>query len=139
MTLNHLTRATQATRSGRMAAAFAALAGAILVCSAEANAGPRSCLPRYGTVRVWDADSNRCGFLTENNPNWKLLGAPPWDDRMDEFGNDDWIHGRSMCFYDRANYAGANFLLKVGYYQADRNWYNRVSANRWTTASNCPW
>jgi len=114
---------------------LAAAAGCILTAQTTADATVLSCPSRDGTVRVWDQATNRCGSLTYNNADWRTIGSPSWNDRMDDFGNDDWTRGRSMCLYRDINYKGTSVRLRPGY---RAQWSNTVSSNRWTTASTCP-
>lgn len=112
--------------------ALAVAAGCILTAQSSADATVLSCPTRDGTVRVWDREANRCGTLTYNNADWRTIG---WDNRMDDFGNDDWTRGRAMCLYSGINYGGSVQRLRPGY---RLQWANTVSSNRWTTASTCP-
>jgi hypothetical protein len=100
-----------------------------------ASADVLSCPSTDGTVRVWDRERNACGRFSANNPDWRNIGNPPWNNRMDDFGNDDWTRGRSMCLYDGYNYSTAHerHRLRPGYRY---RWANKVSSNRWT--SDCP-
>ena len=91
-----------------------------------------SCPQQSGTVRVWDREVNRCGFLSLANTDWRFIGSPPWNDRIDQFGNDDFVQQRAMCLYQDIQFVGARVILPTGFWVT---WNNTVSSNRWTTSS----
>lgn len=109
-----------------------ALGGTLVLGSANAGADVLSCPTRDGSVRVWDAETNGCGRLSANNLDWRTFG---WNDRMDQFGNDDWTRGRSMCLYKDINRRGTVVRLPVA---NSVTWRNVVSSNWWTGTSSCP-
>jgi len=132
-----------------MSAGLAALAATLtfatepITPSSVAAAAPQTvlnCPSSDGRVRVWDGERGACGSLRYNNSDWRNIGNPVWDNRIDEYGNDDWTNGRTMCLYDGYNYTNAVLPLAVGHASAPiggydpRPWYNRVSSNRWTTS-----
>lgn len=90
------------------------------------------CQSRDGSVRVYDRERNACGRLTADNANWTQIGNPNWNDRIDDFGNDDWTRGRAMCFYRDVGYwpVSGSLRLLPGY---AGTWRNTVSSNRWRT------
>jgi hypothetical protein len=105
---------------------------ALTALPGPASADLFQCSSRDGSVRVYDAERNACGRLTTNNPNWTQIGNPPWNDRIDSFGNDDWTRGRDMCLYRDINYAPVSSAVRLppGYAV---DWPNAVSSNRWRT------
>ena len=119
---------------------FASMAlGGQLMLQQQASADLFQCKSVDGSVRVWDREANSCGRLTENNSDWRYIGTNPWNDRIDQFGNDDWSRGRNMCLYEHILYGqngwgGASVHLRPGY---ATTWNNKVSSNRWTTAGGC--
>ena len=108
-----------------------AISGAPLMESL-AFADVLSCPSQNGTVRVWDQAVNRCGILSLNNTDWNFIGNPPWNNRIDQFGNDDFIQHRTMCLYDGIQFTGTPVALPPGF---RLTWNNTVSSNRWTTSS----
>jgi hypothetical protein len=109
--------------------AMAALVlGALVGVESSASADLNQCATVNGSVRVFDIERNACGRLTVNNSDWRNIGNPPWNDRIDQFGNDDWSRGRSMCLYRDISYLGTVVTLRPGY---TVTWRNIVSSNRW--------
>jgi hypothetical protein len=93
-----------------------------------ASADVLNCPQQSGTVRVWDRERNACGWLSVSNPDWRRIGSPAWDNRIDDFGNDDFGQGRDMCLYSGYQYSGNSVLLPVGHRVV---WNNTVSSNAW--------
>jgi len=109
------------------------MAAGVWAAQHQASADVLTCPKQDGAVRVWDGDVNRCGILDQNNPDWRNIGNPPWNDRIDQFGNDDFIQHRTMCLFQDIFLGGAKVALPPGNVVT---WNNIVSSNRWTS-SNC--
>jgi len=112
-----------------LVAAAAALGAGVMVFAQQASASLASCPVRSGTTRMIDDESGRCGYVADNNRDWRTFG---WNDRADEFGND----GRLLanCLYRDIHCGGPFVKLPL------RNvvtWRNTVSSNFWTNGS-CP-
>lgn len=93
-----------------------------------AHADVLNCPQTSGTVRVWDRERNACGWLSVDNRDWRNIGNPPWDNRIDDFGNDDFSRRRDMCLYSGYQNSGSSVLLPVGNRVI---WNNTVSSNAW--------
>jgi len=88
------------------------------------------CQSKDGTVRVYDRERNACGRLSADNPDWTKIGNPPWNDRIDDYGNDDWTRGRSMCLFKHVGYNTLLVRIPPGYAWSDIP--NSVSSNQWS-------
>lgn len=102
----------------------------IWMAQRHASADVFSCTQETDSVRVWDRERNACGWLTVNNPDWRFIGNPAWNDRIDQFGNDNFDFQDTMCLYRDINYTPFNVsvALPVGFWV---EWNNTVSSNRW--------
>lgn len=100
----------------------------LLSAQHQAAADVLSCPKQDGAVRVWDRETNHCGILDLNNLDWRFIG---WNDLIDNFGNDDFIHNRTMCLFQDIQYRGPNVALPPGFVVT---WNNTVSSNHWTTS-----
>src|SRR5690242_9746933 len=109
----------------------AAMAGGIWVVELQASADVLSCPQQTNAVRVWDRERNSCGILAHDNTDWRNIGSPAWNDRIDQFGNDDFVGQRTMCLYRDIHFVPVEsaFALPVGWMVT---WNNTVSSNRWT-------
>ena len=108
----------------------ATLACGLVAMPRHASAALSSCGIRSGTMRFWDRETNRCGYVSGDNQAWSAFG---WNNRADEFGNDGNTH--SVCIYQEFDKRGTAYRLPRGYAMT---WRNIVSSNAWTTASSCP-
>jgi hypothetical protein len=105
-------------------------AGLFGIAPQYASADLYGCKSKDGTVRVYDRERSACGWLSYDNPDWTKIGNPPWNDRMDDYGNDDWTKGRTMCLYKDIKYKSLLVRLRPGY--AWTNIPNAVSSNKWS-------
>lgn len=107
---------------------IAGLAAGAWTTQRRASADVLNCRQADNTVRVFDIEANACGTLDRDNFDWRNVGSPPWQDRIDQFGNDDFGSQNSMCLYRDINFKGPSVSLPPGYVVT---WNNTVSSNQW--------
>lgn len=102
----------------------------IWIAQRPAAADAFSCSQHFDATRVWDRERNACGWLTVDNPDWRRIGSPAWNDRIDQFGNDNFDNNLTICLYRDINYTPADSFLRLppGW---SGEWNNTVSSNRW--------
>jgi hypothetical protein len=101
----------------------------------RASADILTCPKLSGSVRVWDGgDRGGCGQVSTDNDDWRFVGRPAWQDRIDQFGNENFVSQRTMCLYEHIRYGGARVALPPGNIVT---WDNIVSSNRWKPGTGC--
>ena len=112
-------------------AGSAALAAASLILDRSASADLSQCSARPGTLRFFDFETGRCGYIFDDNnlPNWGVFGLTK---QADQIGNDGFSN---ICLYDGIGCRGAHVLLPVG---STVDWRNSVSSSVWVTGNSCP-
>jgi hypothetical protein len=86
------------------------------------------CARRPGTLRFYDFETDRCGYISGNHDG-EIFGDPLI--RGDQFGNDAISN---VCLYLNPHCQGVSVLLQRG---VTVDWPNSVRSVRWTTASFC--